>query len=121
MHADERGVLAEVFRHDWGVGETPAQWNAVRSRANVLRGVHVHPAHSDYLVVVQGSMLLGLHDVRSDSPTRGASALLELAGERLQTVYVPPGVAHGFYFVQPTIYFYALSQTWSMRDELGCR
>jgi len=121
MHADQRGVLAEVYRQEWGVGQTPVQWNTVRSRANVLRGVHVHPTHADYLVVVAGRMLLGLHDVRSDSPTRGLSALLELAADRLQTVYVPPGVAHGFYFPEPTIYFYALSHPWSIQDEVGCR
>jgi dTDP-4-dehydrorhamnose 3,5-epimerase len=121
VHADERGALAEVYREQWGVGERPVQWNTVRSRANVLRGVHVHPAHADYLLVADGRMLLGLHDIRADSPTRGLGMLLELDGARLQTVYVPPGVAHGFYFSVPTLYFYALSHPWDLADELGCR
>ncbi len=80
MHADRRGVLAEIFRKEWRICDTPVQWNAVRSKENVLRGVHVHPTHSDYLAVVDGHMVLGLHDIRKDSPTCGMSALVDLRG-----------------------------------------
>ena len=38
-HADSRGVFTELFRETWDLPVTPAQWNVVRSEANVLRGV----------------------------------------------------------------------------------
>ena len=43
----------------------------MRSLAGTLRGVHVHNPHADYLFVVDGHMVLGIHDIREDSPTRG--------------------------------------------------
>ena len=46
MHRDERGVLTEIFRESWA-GLAAVQWNAVRSAAGVLRGVHVHVRHAD--------------------------------------------------------------------------
>ena len=71
-HADDRGVFTELFRESWGVGVAPAQWNVVRSGQNVLRGVHVHWRHADYLTVVSGRATIGLHDLRDDSDTSGA-------------------------------------------------
>ena len=76
-----RGIFLEIHRDEWLEGERPVQWNAVRSRANVLRGVHIHRVHADQVVVVDGTMLLGLHDARRDSPTRGLSTIVELRGD----------------------------------------
>jgi len=50
-HWDARGALTEIFRGDWPDVAAPVQWNFVHSEANVLRGVHVHVTHVDYLVV----------------------------------------------------------------------
>ena len=49
--SDARGMLAEFFRADWPEAIAPVQWVTVVSAANVLRGVHVHVRHSDWLVV----------------------------------------------------------------------
>ena len=85
------------------------QWNVVRSIAGTLRGVHVHNAHADYLLVADGHMVLGIHDIREESPTRGMGVLIDLKGDDVRTIYLPRGVAHGFYFPVATSYFYALS------------
>ena len=53
-HRDERGWLTEIYRQKWPVGVQPCQWNATFSDANVLRGVHVHYKHTDYLVLLRG-------------------------------------------------------------------
>jgi dTDP-4-dehydrorhamnose 3,5-epimerase len=120
-HADERGTLAELFRADWTPAGAFVQWNLVQSRGNVLRGVHVHPRHSDYLFVLSGSLLLGLHDLRPDDPAQRKSRFLTLSGDDPTTVFIPKGVCHGFWFSEPTIYVYGLSTGWSMTEELGCR
>ncbi len=121
VHADARGALAEIYRHEWGLGDAAVQWNLVRTAARTLRGVHVHPRHADYLTVASGVLRLGLHDVRPGSATRGMSAMVELGGDQPRLAYVPPGVAHGFYFPAVATYVYGLSRGWSMAEEIGCR
>lgn len=120
-HGDHRGDLTEVFRAEWNIGPPPVQWNFVRSRKNVLRGVHVHSRHDDYLIVLQNRLLLGLKDLREDSPTHNLTSIVELEGERLSAIHIPHGVAHGFYFPSDAIYIYAVSSYWDRADELRCR
>jgi dTDP-4-dehydrorhamnose 3,5-epimerase len=120
-HVDDRGDFTELFRDEWDVGIAPVQWNAVRSEAHVLRGVHVHPLHADALIVVNGRMRLGLSDLRTDSPTAGCACVLDLRGEEMQLVVIPPGVAHGFSFPVPSLHVYAVDHVWNPTDELGCR
>lgn len=121
VHADDRGRLSELYREAWTTEAAFQQWNLVRSEARVLRGVHVHPRHSDYLHVIEGEMWLGLHDLRPDDPARRMSCIVMLGGETPCTVFVPPGVCHGFWFPTPSTYIYGLSTGWSMDEELGCR
>jgi dTDP-4-dehydrorhamnose 3,5-epimerase len=118
---DHRGVFTEVFRAEWPTGLAPVQWNFVASDANVLRGFHVHVTHADYLVCVHGELVLGLKDIRPDSPTHNRTELLTLRPEAAAGVMTPPGVAHGFYFPKPSMHLYCVSHYWNMADELGCR
>lgn len=120
MYPDDRGVFTEMFRESWGVEVSPVQWNVVRSIGGVLRGVHVHPRHDDYLTVVSGHATVGLRDLRQGSPSEGSAALLELDGNALASIVIPHGVAHGFLFHEPSIHVYAVSHYWDMDDELAC-
>jgi dTDP-4-dehydrorhamnose 3,5-epimerase len=120
-HGDERGTFIELFRAEWPTGVEPIQWNLVHSKAGVLRGVHVHPCHDDYLTVVRGRASIGLRDLRPDSPTAGTAACVELTAERPEAIAIPHGVAHGFYFHEPSTHVYAVSHYWDLADELGCR
>jgi dTDP-4-dehydrorhamnose 3,5-epimerase len=121
LHSDERGWLIEIFRKSWHDPFRPVQWNASSSEAHVLRGVHVHRLHTDYLVVLAGAMLLALHDIRPSSPSHGRSVLLPLDGNAPKAVVIPPGVAHGFYFVEPAVHIYGVDEYWEGSDEIGCR
>lgn len=121
MHRDSRGVFTELFRHVWPAGIEPVQWNVVHSEAGVLRGVHVHPRHADYLCVVSGRMVLALHDIRRGSATERRSEILSFDGDDLAAIQIPPGVAHGFYYPVTSVHVYATSCYWNVADELGCR
>lgn len=121
VRADDRGTLVECFRQSWNRAVRPVQWNLVRSRPGTLRGFHVHARHSDYLLLVEGRMLLGLHDIRTDSPTHGITALLELEADAPRALTLPPGVAHGFLLPEESIHLYAVTEYWNPEDELGCR
>jgi dTDP-4-dehydrorhamnose 3,5-epimerase len=119
-HADERGVFTELYRVEWGTGVTPVQWNAVRSEAGVLRGVHVHLRHDDYLTVPAGRASIGLRDLRRGSPTEGLASVVELGAESPGALVIPHGVAHGFYFHEPSLHVYAVTEYWDPADELSC-
>lgn len=121
IHADERGAFTEIFRESWNTATAPVQWNAVHSVPNALRGFHLHIRHSDYLVVLSGRILLALRDIRPLSRTRGLSAVLDLKGSHPSGITIPPGVGHAFYFPEPSVHAYAVSEYWSLDDELGCR
>jgi dTDP-4-dehydrorhamnose 3,5-epimerase len=116
-HTDDRGSLVELWRTSWGMLNA-AQWNASRSQAGVLRGVHVHPRHADYLVVISGRMVVGLRDLRDGART---TALVELDGTHPEALVITPGVAHGFWFPEPSWHCYAVDHEFDPADELGCR
>jgi len=119
-HDDARGAFIELYRLEWETGIVPVQWNAVRSEPGVLRGVHVHVRHEDYLTVPYGSASVGLRDLRRGSPTEGVATVVELDGEAPAALVIPHGVAHGFYFHAPSLHVYAVSEYWDPEDELGC-
>ena len=115
---DSRGSFREILREEWMDDFRPVQWNLVHSEKDVLRGVHVHRNHFDYLVVPAGRMQVGLCDLRRTSSTYRLGASHELTAN--QAILIPPGVAHGFYFVEPAIHLYAVTHYWDVDDELGC-
>lgn len=120
-HEDERGVFREIFRTPWAAGPSPVQWNMAWSKANVLRGVHVHPTHVDHLTMASGEMILGLHDFRPRSPTAGLSAMIRLRGDDPHLAEIPTGVAHGFYFPVDSVHVYGVSRLFSGHDDFSCR
>lgn len=120
-HRDDRGVFTEAFRASWPTRVAPIQWNIVANRANILRGVHVHIRHTDYLICVMGELLVGLKDIRPKSPTYAQTALHLLREDEPVALTIPTGVAHGFYSRGPSKQLYAVSEYWNTADELGCR
>ena len=119
-HVDNRGDLSEIFREEWVDSPPPIQWVVVRSKANALRGIHVHARHWDYYCVVTGEMTVGVHDLRPGA-TRGISAMLHLTGDRLQLLSVPAGVAHGLYCSRASTIMVGTSQYYDSDDHRGCR
>lgn len=117
---DSRGSFVEIFRESWGLEVRPLQWGLLQTEAGVLRGVHVHPRHDEFILVTAGKMLLGIKDLRRDSPTFGRAGLLTLAGERLELVTLPHGVAHGFYHATQGSLLLASSHYYDPSDDIGC-
>lgn len=120
-HDDHRGSFTEIYRSEWFDGPEMVQWNAVHSKSGVLRGVHVHRRHHDVLTLPVGRAVIGLQDLREDSPTTGLATLVPLQASAPSLLTIPPGVAHGFLFLEPSVHVYAVSHTFDPRDELGCR
>lgn len=118
--SDGLGSSSEIYRSEWFKGEPPVQWNSVASLPGVLRGVHCHVKHDDFITVTQGELILGLVDIRKESPTHKISEL-HYCPAQTSMIKIPTGVAHGFYFEEFTITTYAVTQYWSTEDELGCK
>lgn len=120
---DERGYFFESFRRSWlppGVPEM-VQGNVSFSKAGVLRGMHYHLRQADFWLVPTGHVRAALVDLRSTSPTRGASQVLELGEEHPLGIYIPPGVAHGHYSVSASLMTYLVDEYYDNSDERGIR
>jgi dTDP-4-dehydrorhamnose 3,5-epimerase len=116
---DNRGDLTELYRNPWAPGDVPVQWNLTYSRANVLRGVHVHKRHVDFLTIIAGEMLVGLEDVRPER-TGSPSLMVRMSAADPHLVIIPPGVAHAFYFETAGTHIVGVTTEWDGHDEYGC-
>ncbi len=117
---DERGRFAEIFRGEW-VPESRhmVQVNRSMSKAGVLRGMHYHLFQADYWFVTDGHAFVALYDFRATSKTAEKAQTFEIKASDPVGVYIPPGVAHGFYAVEDTTLLYMVDQTFDGTDELG--
>jgi dTDP-4-dehydrorhamnose 3,5-epimerase len=118
---DERGVFAEIYREEWIEGVPALQWNFIRSREGVMRGVRVHRRHDDYLVVLDGFLVVGLRDLRRRSPTFGRTSLVELRSSSLSLLKTPAGVAHGLYVAEPSLFVIGVTRYHDPSDDIPCR
>lgn len=117
---DVRGSVTEIFREEWATGPHPVQWNAVISSRGVLRGVHVHARHADYIAVVRGRVAIGLSDLRRGSSTAGLGALVEVSESEPLAIAIPAGVAHGIYTFEDSVLMYGVSRYYDPADEFVC-
>lgn len=118
---DTRGRFMETFRKEWFPQRSwdIMQSNRSDSRAGVLRGLHYHFHQVDYWYVVQGRIRVGLADIRPDSPTVGAVAIIELGDSVQKGLFVPIGVAHGFLALTDATLTYIVDNYYDSRDEHG--
>jgi len=125
VHADDRGSFVETYRRQWfPEGREMVQGNRAERIAGSVVGLHYHLHQSDYWYVIGGHARVVLHDLRTGSPTDGATLELdvgEVAGEAHNHlgVYIPPGVAHGFAAVTDLTLTYLVDGYYNPADELG--
>jgi len=117
---DEQGIFTELDRESWIENTDYTQWNVLNSNSLVFRDFHLHKKHFDYLEIIKGTAILGLHDMRRDSPTFRLSAMVELNESILGSLIIPPGVDNGFYFSEVSTHIKAVSEYWNLEDKLGC-
>jgi dTDP-4-dehydrorhamnose 3,5-epimerase len=125
VHGDERGYFVETYRREWFPGgREMVQANRGDRVAGCLVGLHYHLRQADYWYVTRGHARVVLHDLRSGSPTDGATLSLDLGevdgGAHNQLgVYIPPGVAHGFAALTDLTITYLVDGYYDPTDELG--
>ena len=120
-HRDDRGSMTEIYRREWIAGmREGVQANLSISRQNVLRGLHFHRKQADYWCVVAGTAFIGLYDLRAGSPTQGKKAEIRVVADRHhQALYIPKGVAHGYYAETEATLLYIVDENFEGGDEFG--
>ncbi len=125
IHGDERGIFIETYRREWfPQGREMIQGNRGDRQAGAVVGLHYHLHQADYWYVPIGAARVVLHDLRTGSPTDGATLTLDLGGRADGThdhrgVFIPPGVAHGFSALSDMTITYLVDGYYNPDDELG--
>jgi dTDP-4-dehydrorhamnose 3,5-epimerase len=117
---DSRGRFMETWRASWLPFAAPmVQGNRSESAPGVLRGLHYHRRQADLWYVQQGTVTTVLVDARVGSPAEGRHLTLRQGGGEEVVVYIPEGVAHGFYAHDDVVMTYLVTNEYDGSDELG--
>ncbi|HEY0497779.1 MAG TPA: dTDP-4-dehydrorhamnose 3,5-epimerase [Kutzneria sp.] len=100
-HRDDRGLFTRTY--DMAIGEKHGvgdflQDSQSRSRQGTIRGLHGRGGRGEAKLVrcARGAVHDVLVDARPSSPTFGRIESFLLDDETFATLYVPPGLLHGF-------------------------
>lgn len=100
---DARGFFVETYHADRyaaaGIADAFVQDNHSRSQRGTLRGLHWQWRRPQGKLVraVEGEIFDVAVDLRPESPTFGRWVGVTLSADDFRQLYVPPGLAHGFY------------------------
>lgn len=115
-HEDSRGAFVELMRAS-SFQQAFRQANLSTSDSGVLRGLHFHRRQADLWFVVEGQVQVALVDIRAQDRFRSASLLL--SDDDVQTLFIPPGVAHGFLALRDCRLLYWVTEEFDGSDEYG--
>ena len=95
---DERGWLAELFRHDELEEEFyPTMAYVSLTEPQVQRGPHEHNEQADlFCFIGPSNFKLRLWDNRENSPTYNNVMTLFIGADNAQAVIIPKGVVHAY-------------------------
>lgn len=124
---DYRGRFVKTFHRDifqsFGL-ETKfhEEYYSVSGR-NVLRGLHFQRPPQDHIKLVYcivGEVMDVVVDLRLGSPTYGQFEVFSLSSTKANMVYIPSGLAHGFYvFSETATLIYKTSTVYSPEQDTG--
>jgi dTDP-4-dehydrorhamnose 3,5-epimerase len=124
---DNRGYFTEHYRKDASeLFKVPfVQCNESFSETHVMRGLHFqwNPFMGKLIRTVYGHMIDMVMDIRKGSPTFGKILLHDMPSDEYHAtgewIWVPPGFAHGNFFLRPTFIEYFCSGEYSPGCEAG--
>jgi len=124
---DSRGSFVKTF-HDEAFKENGFEtcfkedyysWSV----KDVLRGLHFQVPPKDHVKLVYcpvGMVMDVIVDLRKNSPTFGQYITLDLSAEKANMVYIPVGMAHGFYVKSDkALVVYKVSSVYSPEHDRG--
>ncbi len=132
--ADDRGYFTETFRQSDVVNNS--QWDFLQaynfvqtnesfSKKNVVKGLHFQwePPLGKLLRTINGHMVDMILDIRKQSSTFGKIILYDLPSSKTQDygewIWLPPGVAHGSFFLEDSFNEYFFTADYNPKGEAG--
>lgn len=100
--SDSRGSFLKILNHEQIFGISGFNLDEVfftSSLKGTIRGMHLQIEKASnwrFITVLHGKAFDVLLDLRSDEETFSQTQINLLSADSLQTLVVPPGVAHGF-------------------------
>lgn len=126
---DDRGVFVKIFHQDTykdnklDTDFTEEYYSF--SHQGVLRGLHfqVPPKeHTKLVYCISGEIIDVVVDLRVGSPTYGQFEMFNLSAYKSNIIYIPPGLAHGFYVTsESAILIYKVTTVYSPEHDTGIR
>jgi dTDP-4-dehydrorhamnose 3,5-epimerase len=124
---DKRGKFVKIFHQEifaeYGLHTEYAEAFYSISKRRVLRGLHFQvPPYEQAKVVycLAGKILDAVVDLRIGSPTYGQQVTFELNANQANMVYIPVGMAHGFYTLSDTaLMVYNVTSVYSPEHDTG--
>lgn len=129
IQQDQRGFFVKTFHKDIFasqklVTEFTEEYYSV-SHKGVLRGLHFQTPPADHIKMVYcvlGEVMDVVVDLRIGSPTYGQYASFELTAKKANMIYIPKGLAHGFYVTsEQAILMYKVTTVYSPEHDTGIR
>ena len=124
VYTDPRGAFFEAWNErDFaaaGIDSRFVQENVSVSKRHVLRGLHyqVRQVQGKLIRVLAGEIFDVIVDLRRSSPSFGKSLSLTLEASARQSLWVPPGFAHGFLaLADDTHVQYKVTDFWAPQAE----
>lgn len=128
--SDSRGSFTRIFCEEtFSDAGLPTRFPHMNFSENVseytLRGMHVQlPPHQEGKLVfcVSGRVFDVAVDVRPESPSFGSWVGKELSAGLKNSLYIPPGFAHGFLTMEPnSSVVYLATEPYNAQAERGMR
>ena len=125
---DVRGCFFESYKSsaflENNLPENFLQDNEVKSRKNVLRGLHyqLNKPQGKLVRVISGRILDVALDIRKSSATFGEHFMIELSERNKKMLYIPEGFAHGYVSLsEDSIVLYKCTNEYNPYDEYGIK
>jgi dTDP-4-dehydrorhamnose 3,5-epimerase len=127
VFTDDRGTFVKIFHKNMfeesGFGSEIREQYYSKSKKGVLRGLHFQTPPHDHLKIVyctDGEVLDVVVDLRKKSPTYGKHQIFSLSAEKGNVIYIPQGLAHGFYVLSETATMvYNVSTVYTPESDMG--
>ncbi|MEK7518059.1 MAG: dTDP-4-dehydrorhamnose 3,5-epimerase family protein [Patescibacteria group bacterium] len=124
-HPGEEGDFSEIVKIDKDnqvVGLpnfTVVQINRTKLNPKSIKAWHLHFSQDEvWYVIPSCELMVGLWDVREESPTKNATMRIVLGGGNSQLLFIPKGVAHGSsnFSGKETELFYFTNQRFDIKN-----
>ncbi|MFA5160816.1 MAG: dTDP-4-dehydrorhamnose 3,5-epimerase [Elusimicrobiales bacterium] len=127
ISGDNRGSFVKLFEEDifrkHGLSTSFVEEYYSVSKKGVVRGLHFQepPADCAKLVYcIKGAVLDAALDIRKKSPSFGRHILAMLSEHNKKILYLPPGIAHGFYALEDdTVMVYKVTAGYAAAQDKG--